>query len=62
MSEAQDRLKRQQEAAKLVYNKMLALMTDYDPCLNLKVADVLFIARMAQTFAFDRFREMDDTQ
>jgi hypothetical protein len=36
---------------------MLMTLLGYDPCRDLRVSDVQFIARMAQTFAFDAFQD-----
>lgn len=48
-----DLLKARQAAAQLAYDRMLAALIDYTPCGTLRVEDVQFIARFAQTLAFD---------
>jgi hypothetical protein len=56
MSE-ETKLKRKQDAASGVYDRMLDTLLDFHPCAELKVGDVQFIARMARTLAFNAFED-----
>lgn len=46
----------QNEAAK-VEERMLNGLMEFSPCHELKVSDILYIARMARGFAFDATRQ-----
>lgn len=46
-------LQRRQAAAKVAYDRMLAVIIGYSPCGKLTIEDAAYIARTAQTLAFD---------
>lgn len=49
----QDTLKLRQEAAQVAYIKMLEAIIGYSPCGKLTIEDAQYIARTAQTLAFN---------
>lgn len=49
----QDILKLRQQAAQAAYDKMIAAIIGYTPCADLRINDVQYIARVAQTLAFE---------
>lgn len=49
----QDILKVRQERARNVYDAMLARIIDYSPCSTLRIEDAQYLARVAQTLAFE---------
>jgi hypothetical protein len=51
--EPKTQLQKRQEAAKRAHDRMLEALIGYAPCHKLSVEDVLFVARFAQTLAFD---------
>ncbi len=51
--EPRDTLKLRQDAAQRAYDRMLAALIGYSPCGKLTVDDITYIARLAQTAAFD---------
>lgn len=53
MASEPDILKRRQAAAARAHTRMTAALIGYAPCGKLTVDDVLYIARLAQDFAFD---------
>ncbi len=57
MTDHQQELKRAQTAARGVYDKMMETMLGFTPCERLTIGDAQFIARMAQTHAFDAIRD-----
>jgi hypothetical protein len=46
-------IKVKQDAAKRAYDRMMETLLGFDPCATLRIGDAQYIARMAQTFAFD---------
>ena len=48
-------LKRRQEAGELVEHKMRTCLLAFTPVYELKLSDVLYIARLARAIAFDAF-------
>ncbi len=56
-----DNLKQRQDAADEVYERMLAALIGFDPCGKLTVADVQYIARLAQTYSFDAFSKVSSS-
>lgn len=50
---AQDTLAKRQAAGQKAHDEMLRVLVGYTPCGKLTVDDVLYIARTAQTLAFN---------
>ena len=59
MPAAQERLLKQQGAAKKAHDRMLDALIDYEPCGRLTVDDARFIARWCQTVTFDALKECE---
>lgn len=56
---SQATLKARQEASARVRQRMLEALIGYDPCRDLRIADVQFIANWAQTIAFDAMADVE---
>ena len=54
---AQDRLRRQHDAAKRAYDLMMETIIGFDPCATMRIGDAQFLARMTQTYVFNALRE-----
>jgi hypothetical protein len=53
-------LRKRQEIANKVRERMLFALLDYSPCSTLTVSDVQFISEWARTIAFDAMTELEE--
>lgn len=52
-TDPQEILKLRQQGAQLAYGKMLARIIEYGPCGTMRIEDAQYLARTAQTLAFE---------
>lgn len=59
MTHPKDTLSHRQAACQIVHDTMVSRLIGYSPCGKLTVDDILYIARTAQTLAFEATSEVE---